>query len=275
MSYYFTTIADVFERGADERLDLGTERELLAAAQTGDSDAQLRLIRAYGAALRNGVAFYTRALPGVPQTVDLEDVRSQAVMGLLEAIQAFDPEVHERLAAIAASYIRNSVAAAAGPVAAFTVPERTLKRFFGILRAADGDVRAAADLAPEYEMKRETVLAVLAAVRNVDSYDLLAGAVAVGSGGGGWTVGLHTEEPNVQPLNYTPVVDVDDAILVEAAFGAVDDLERDVIRQGYGFTEYEPLPDAEIAARMGYSRPKIQRVRSAGVQKMRSALGVA
>ena len=265
---YATTITDIFDRGIDERLELDIERATITLAQAGDQTAQLHLMRAYAPALRNGVTWFTRALPSMPQVADLEDVRSQAVMGLLEAIQAFDPETHDRLAALAGSYIRNAVAVAAGPVAAFTVPERTLKRFFGILRAADGDAARAADLAPEYEMKRETFLAVLSAVRNVDSYDQLTTADDEQPGFGG-------REMSVHPIAHDTIADVEDAVLVEVAFGAMDTFERDVVRLGYGFAEYDTVPDAEIAARLGYSRPKIQRTRTGALVKARSALGVA
>ena len=266
---YFSTLTDIFDRGIDERLELADERHLITLAQAGDETAKLRLMRAYAPALRNGVTWFTRAVPTIPQTADLEDVRSQAVMGLLEAIDAFDPETHDRLAALAASYIRNAVAVAAGPIAAFTVPERTLKRFFGILRAADGDTVRAADIAPDYEMKRETFLAVLSAVRNVDSYDALtAGEDEQGRGEG-------PRDVHAYPIAHDSIADVEDAVLVEVAFGAMDTFERDVVRLGYGFAEYDTVPDAEIAARLGYSRPKIQRTRAGALVKARSALGVA
>jgi len=273
---YFSTLTDIFDRGIDERLELADERSLITLAQAGDETAKLRLMRAYAPALRNGVTWFTRAVPTIPQTADLEDVRSQAVMGLLEAIDAFDPETHDRLAALAASYIRNAVAVAAGPIAAFSVPERTLKRFFGILRAADGDTVRAADIAPDYEMKRETFLAVLSAVRNVDSYDALTAAEdehgRVTKGG---QSGEGSRDITAFPIAHDSIADVEDAVLVEVAFGAMDTFERDVVRLGYGFAEYDTVPDAEIAARLGYSRPKIQRTRSGALVKARSALGVA
>jgi DNA-directed RNA polymerase specialized sigma subunit len=266
---FSTALVDVFHNRAEERLTLDEERAAIAAAQLGDEAAKLSLILAYAPALRNGVAWYTRALPSAPQASELEDVQSQAVLGLLEAIAAFDADVHDRLAAIAPGYIRNAVSGAAASVTGFAVPERTLKRFFGILREAQGNVYEAARIAPSREMKPETFLAVLSAIRNVDSLEGLTDE------GERHTGASHRGEASASPLwdNSTP--DVEDRILVEAAFAAVNTLEADVCRLAYGFSDYEPVPDAEIAARLGSSRATIQRTRAGALGKMREALGVA
>jgi DNA-directed RNA polymerase specialized sigma subunit len=182
-------------------------------------------------------------------------------MGLIEAVQAWRPEVHDRLAAIAPRYIRNAVAVSAAVATQFTVPERTLKRFFGILRAADGDVIEATRIAPAYSMRPETFLAVLDAVRSVDSYD-----AANGNDGQGRDLAASPIWDNAAP-------DVEDRILVEAAFKAVDTLEKDIVRMAYGFTEHDPLPDEEIGHRIGFTRPKTQRIRAGALAKMREAIG--
>lgn len=261
-------LTDVFDRRAEVRLSLEDEREALAAAQGGDADATLRLVLAYAPALRNGVAAFTRATADGASRQDLDDVRSQAVLGLLEAIQAFDPERHERLAALAPGHIRNAVATEAAGVSSFTVPERTLKRFFGILRAADGNVYEAARIAPSMEMRAETFLAVLAAVRNVGSLDAALDAAAE-SGEDSWGF------VDARPLWDGSEADADDRVLVETAFEAVGPLEADVTRLAFGFSDFDPVPDAEIGHRLGFSRAKVQRTRSSALTKMRSALGVA
>lgn len=69
--------------------------------------------------------------------------------------------------------------------------------------------------------------------------------------------------------------DVEDRLLVEAAFAAVDDLEEEVCRLAYGFSDYDPIPDSEVGYGLGLSRPKVQRVRASALGKMRDAAGVA
>lgn len=271
-----SVLTDVFDRRAEKRLSLEEERVALAAAQLGDSEATLALVLAYAAALRNGVSWYRHAAPEA-QPADIEDAKSQAVLGLLEAIKAFDGTRHERLAATVVQYVRNALAVSAATATSFTVPERTLKRFFAILREAAGNVYTAAALAPSFEMTTETFLAVLAAVRNVDSYDELLESAGrdgsssrsdgVRSSGSGDVLAL--------PLWDNAAPDVEDVILVEAAFRAVDTLEKDVCRMAYGFTDYDPIPDVEIADKLGFSRAKVQRTRASALGKMRLALGAA
>ncbi|WP_050053685.1 sigma factor [Pseudarthrobacter siccitolerans] len=267
MLSFDSVIADIFDRRAEKRVSLEEERELLAAAQAGNEDAKISLFYAYAAALRNGVKWYTRAQSSVPQAADLDDVRQAVVMGLLEAIQAFDPEKHDRLAAIAAKYITNAVSVQSQDASGFSIPERTMKRFFGILRKADGNVFEAARIAPEHEMTAETFLSVLSAVRNVEGLEAL-------TDGGEDSTGAP-REIEARSIFGDPAADAEDAVLVELAFSAVDDLEGAVCRLSYGFADYEPLPDVEVAHRLGLSRPKTQRVRAGALGKMRQALGVA
>ncbi len=278
MNAFQTVLSEIFDRGVERRFDdVDAEREAIELAKEGDETATVALLYAYASALRNGVRWFANAAPSAPQAADLEDVRVRAVLGLQEAIRAFDPARHRRLAAIAAGYIADEVASAAEAATAFSVPERTLKRFFGILRKADGNVYEAAALAPQHEMKRETFFAVLSAVRDVTSYDAALGG---NSGGFDGTTGERFAEGVERGIVARPIwsgehADAEDRVLVEAAFGAVDELEARVCRLAYGFEEYDPLPDAEIGHRLGMSRPKTQRVRAGALGKMREALGVA
>jgi DNA-directed RNA polymerase specialized sigma subunit len=272
-----TLMHDVFEAREDAPLDLLEERLTIAAAQQGDEAATSRLIRAYAPAIRGAVAAHVRALPSYPQPADLEDIRSQAVVGVLEAIKAFDPDRHERLAATVATYVQHEVAEAATSTAAFTIPARTLSRFFGILRAAKGDVAEAVRIAPDHKMRVETFVAVLDSMRGTRSYEgTIEGYLDSGMGGYSPSFGGDQgRDPQAYPLWDNSAPDVEDRILVEAAFAAVNTLEKDVVGLAYGFTDYDPVPDAEIGERLGMSRAKIQRTRTGALSTMRSALGVA
>ncbi len=266
MPSFDSVITEIFDRRAEKRFTVEEERELLQAAQSGDEAAKIEILFAYAPALRNGLTWFTRAQASAPQAADLDDVRQSAVMGLLEAIVAFQPDTHNRLAAIASKYITNAVSVHSQDASGFTIPERTMKRFFGILRLAEGNVGEAVKLAPQHEMKAETFLAVLQAVRNVDGLEALQGdGDSSGSG----------HEVACSSIFGDSVADAEDAVLVEVAFSAVDDLETDVCRLSYGFADYDPVSDAEVGHRLGLSRAKAQRVRAGALGKMRQALGVA
>jgi DNA-directed RNA polymerase sigma subunit (sigma70/sigma32) len=113
-------------------------------------------------------------------------------------------------------------------------------------------------------MTDSTFLAILDAVRNVDALDA-------------WAASDSTRAALIErsaPIWTDSIaVDSSDAELVERAFAAVDPLEERVCRVSYGFEDYEPQPDLVVAERVGLSRQKTQRTRSAALGKMRAALG--
>jgi RNA polymerase sigma factor (sigma-70 family) len=264
MSALYTALTDVFHNGEGEKLPLEAERAAILAAKAGDEEATISLVYAYAFALRLGVAQYRHA--GGAGTAEVDDLRQSALLGLLEAVHAFDPEVHHRLAATISGYIADAIAGSGAAPIALAVPERTLKRFYGILREADGDTARAEELAPSHSMTAETFRAVLEAVRNVTSYDAETTAEEDGRSD---TAGAASA------ASVDTIAEVEDAILVASALSVVDGVEEDVIGLRYGFTEYNPLSDAEIGERLELSRQKVQRTATSALGKMRSKLGVA
>lgn len=263
MNALTSVMSEIFDRKADRRIESAQEeRAAILAAQGGDDDAMVRLAYAYAYALRNAVSKFTG-----PDTsaADREEVRSSAFLGFVEAVHAFDPEAGDRLAGIVGATLARTLREEYMTPSAFTVPDRTLTRFYSILRKADGNPYEAAAQAPQYGMSRETFLAVLSAVRNVSSLDASAP---------GTDPDAPAQELHAAPL-WDAVVSEEDSQLVAAAFDAVDDLEETVCRLAYGFADYDPVPDAEIGDRLGFSRATAQRHRAGALVKMRNALAVA
>ncbi|CCQ44285.1 RNA polymerase sigma factor, sigma-70 family protein [Pseudarthrobacter siccitolerans] len=256
---------EIFNATAELRFEsVEAEREAIAAAKQGDNAAMESLLRAYAFAIKSAVSRFRAE--GASATADEEDLRSSALLGFVEAVNTFDPDKHERLAAVVKNVLARTLREEYMTPTAFSVPDRTLTRFYGILRKAEGNVYEAAALAPQFDMSRETFFAVLSAVRNVDTLD----------GAPNSDDELHGDlTASARPLWDGAASDAEDAILIATAFEAVNDLEEEVCRLAYGFTEYEPVPDAEIGHRLGLSRQKTQRTRSSALGKMRQALAVA
>lgn len=251
---------------ADLSVSEAEEVALIERAQTGDDDATLTLLHAYGPAIRSAVSRFTKgSTPVGGSDLDVEDVQAAALTAFLEVVAEHDPALNPRLAGRLVQRLSKRLAEEFTTAAAFTVPERTLSRFYGILRAADGDVEAALEIVTEHGMSREVFLQVLGAVRGTDS---LEGTTDGDEDSAGYT-GSATPV-----FTTTPVVDVEDRILVDLAFAAVEDDEERICRLSYGFTEYDPQPDAEIAHRLNLTRPTVQRKRARALDSMRKALGV-
>lgn len=238
--------------------DPATETELIDAAKDGDDEAFLRLFAAYIPALNRAVRQFSSALPQ-------DDARQAATLGLMQAVQAFDPERSNRLASILRSYVADALASAASDATGgFAVPTRTLKRFFSILSRAGGDVREALRLAPNFEMTEETFRAVHAAVSATASLE-----VELGEGGDRVDASISA----LDVLSPTEIVDAEDRVLCRLAFSAVNKTEAAVCRLAYGFADYDPQPDGEIGFRLGFSRLKALRTRQRALGKMRCVVG--
>lgn len=278
MTTYDELVANIFDRKVNMPLTADQERELVARAVLGEDEAKYRLMYAYAAILNRSVTSTMAVIPARWQTAEnLADLRSFAITGFLEALDRFDPERHHRLAAIAPKYVANAVAAAAESSTGFAVPERTLKRFYKVMREAKGNVYDAVKLAPSLSMSAQTFLTILSAVRDTHSIE---GAEAATDEHGPWTQGGQSSAGSLG-VEYAPLVGeirtteavIEDDVLIAAAFAAIDDLETDVVRLAYGFADYDPQPDAEVANRLGMSRSVVQRTRSGALDKMRLALG--
>jgi RNA polymerase sigma factor (sigma-70 family) len=269
------TLSAIFESGAGEPiLDAAEERQTIELATFGDAASIERLLLAYAPIVRKLVGTHRHA--GGARTSsgmsshDLDDLRGAALLGFMEAIHAFDPEVHVRLAAVIGGHLADSLrATGSAPASALSIGPRTLKRFFGIVREAGGDMLAAVELAPEREMTKDTFRSIVSALRDGESYN----ALAAEEGADG-----RVREIEASPFQYSdtePIRDVEDAILAQAALAAVDPLEERVCRLAYGFEDRDPISDAEIADELTMSRATTQRTRTRALDKMRQRLGIA
>ncbi|UIW13527.1 DNA binding protein [Arthrobacter phage Lizalica] len=261
-------LADIFDRNVERRFEsVEEEVQAIELAKKGDEKATIALMYAYSHALNAAIGQFRYAggvwADGKRGAHMTEDLRSLVTLGFLEAVNAYDPEVHHRLAAIITQHVREHLSAdLVGPVA-FTVPQRTLTRFYSILRKAGGDPVKGAAIAKDHSMTVETFMDVLAAVRTVNL-----------------DIASDSEDDSAMLAQWEaarPVWDRSDAeedtVLVETAFAAVDDVEESVCRLAYGFESYgDPVPDIEIGHRLGMTRPTVQRRRSSALGKMRKAL---
>jgi hypothetical protein len=259
------TLSAVFDKGAETaqidgstvRLTRADEAAAIADVVAGGHEGLPALLLAYAPALRGAVGRY-RA------TLDREEAQAVACAAVVEACHAVRPG--DYLAGVLVDYLTDALATAAGGHAPVSIPTRTLKRFLGILRRADGDFARAALIAPEHSMSREAFHAIAEALSAWGSLDETPAADE------------DATEPraDARPLwdDSDAFADAEDRILCEVAFSSVSDLETDVCRAAYGFSSYRPKSDAEIAGDFGLSRPTVQRTRTGALVKMRAALAV-
>lgn len=274
---------DLFERESVPTLPVETERAAIIASQKGDQKATMMLLSAYMPAIKTAIRDWARADTSKRSSNELfDDARMAAIEGALLAIRDFDvtQPVEMRLATRLPYAVKAAVNSVTAETMTVYVPERTLSRYFGIMRKHEGNVYAAAAHATEYEMSAETFLAVHEAVSKVDSLsadfefeDSSSYSGSTRSGRNSGSIADQTEDQFAGvPKWDSGISDAEDRILVEAALSVLTPQEKEIIRMGYGFEE-RPLPDAEIATLLVLSRQKVQRLRTAALTKMRDRLG--
>lgn len=274
MSAFETVLAEIFDQGAERRLDRETERATIALAQTGDEDATLALLYAYAPVLRNLVARHAAR-------IGREEAQMTAVSGLLAAVHAFDlANFDGQLAGIIYGHVSEALREVSST--AMPIDSRTLRRYLRILKDADGNFHQALNLTHKYEMTRSTFLAVHEALRANPLGDMHSDDNSLARAD--W----HAS-PIWAPAASDAFTDADDAALLTLAWRAVDAPQTDVLRHAYGFESFgDPMSDQEIVHALSVrdlgeeavaegqvvvSRATVQRQRSKGLDAMREAVG--
>ncbi|MFF5793667.1 hypothetical protein ACFY5D_16600 [Paeniglutamicibacter sp. NPDC012692] len=242
------------------------ERNLISEALEGNETAIETLLFTYAPVLKS-------AIKKAPWSADKEDVQSAVLLGFLEALKAFDPSKHKRLAGVIKKLVLAETSKIGQDAMGFHVPERTLSRFFNLLRQADGNIYYALSLAPEQSMSAEVFISILTALRQIGSIDK---ALSDGDVEAAWKL---VDGPLVatEPIAETDLELI--RIIFEDRGDNLDFTERElkVVHTAYGFLDYDDQvkPDAEVGEILDLTRSTVQRTRTSALIKARNRLGLA
>jgi len=235
-----------------ELLTKTQELRLIRKAQGGSSRAMNELLEAFG-------PLVGRIAKGYPTTAaaGLEDLVQEGLIGLHGAIGDFDTDSGLRLATTARFRISREISRAASNGAAIPVPPSTVDRYTAAWAdAATYDEALAAAMSFPVPMNEHTFAAAHAAITGVDSLD----RVTSDDEGNETTVGETLAEV---------IPESGDADLAHAILGSLEGDEREVMAQAHGLATGAPMSDAAIAASLGLSRQKVQRIRTAATTALR------
>lgn len=266
-------------------LDVDEENRLVALAQDGDKPATARLVEAHVRYLRSEAAKYAAAEP----LLTTDDLLSAALEAFLGAIRSFDPTRGARLLTHARPAVAEAMDNEKATVGrAISVPPRTLRKYRRALREAE-TLDAARALAEDRDgMTRETFDAVHFAMTGGVPLDspvpgggtpITNGAALNGGEGDSWggspngpAALLSTDHPLLGSRGQSPEGTALARNLAAQALAALDPKAREVVALAY--LTGEDLSDAQIAVRVGVSRPTVTRLRNAALASMRVALDV-
>ena len=259
------------ELGRGPRLPAALERQLVAAAKTGDRHARSQLVEAFLPAIA-GVARVYRGRGGVERV----ELIQEGVVGLLRALERFDPERGVPLWGYASWWVRQAmqqlVAELARPVVLSDHALRQLAR----LRDAHarhlsrhGREPTAHELGAASGVEREDVENLLATERPARSLESAAGGnreEAVGS------FGELLSDPLAQD-EYERVVAQIAGEELRGLLSGLSERERGILSAHYGLDGPEQSL-REIAVRLGISAERVRQLEGRALGKLRAAAGV-
>jgi RNA polymerase primary sigma factor len=247
-------------------LDPEGEQELAYRVQDGDAEARDHLVRANLRLVVNIARGY------LGKGLDLPDLIAEGNLGLLRAVEAFDPSAGTRFSTYASYWIRQSIRRglnAAKPVRLPTYMTQLVadwRRAAARLEDELGRPPTEEEVADQLNLSVKKLRLIRKALR-------ISSAGCQGTGEGDSLDELLTDNPAASPVAaLTQGEDVQQVLhLVEK----LAPREAAVVRLRFGLSGEEPLTLKEIGGRLGLTRERVRQIERMALDKLGEGLGAA
>jgi RNA polymerase primary sigma factor len=247
-------------------LNAQEEKDLATLIAKGNKDARDRMIRANLRLVVNIARGY------VGKGLALQDLIEEGNIGLLRAVEGFDPAVGTRFSTYASYWIKQSIKRAlvntAKPIRipAYMVELLTKwRKASAELQETLGRIPTADEIAKVMEIPKKKLAIVKKAI-NV--YNLVP---QTDQGDNGWTLGEmlmdeRTKAPDVE------MVEADNLKLVMNRLGEMDKREATVLRMRFGLNDAPPKTLKEIGECLGLTRERVRQIENEALGKLSNML---
>ena len=242
------------------------EKDLATLIAKGDKDARDRMIRANLRLVVNIARGY------VGKGLALQDLIEEGNIGLLRAVEGFDPTVGTRFSTYASYWIKQSIKRAlvntAKPIRipAYMVELLTKwRKAAAELQETMGRIPTVDEIAKVMEIPKKKLAIVKKAI-NV--YNLVPQTDQTENG---WTLGEmlmdeRTKAPDVE------MVEADNLKLVMNRLGEMDKREATVLRMRFGLNDAPPKTLKEIGECLGLTRERVRQIENEALGKLTTML---
>ncbi|MBG7606912.1 MAG: RNA polymerase sigma factor RpoD/SigA [Verrucomicrobia bacterium] len=247
-------------------LTIQEEVELAERIKNGDGEARAHMIKANLRLVVKIAQDYSNY--GLPVT----DLISEGNIGLMKAVERFDPEKGGKLSTYAAWWIKQSIKRAlANQSKTIRLPVHMvdkiakMRRISSMLAETLGREPTNAELADEVGLPRRKVAMLKQASQRPTSLD-----APINDGEAAEYGEIIRDEAAENPLDMLADKNLHGEI--DGLLSMLDERERRIIDERFGLSGKKPLTLEEVGREFGVTRERIRQLQNAAITKMRRAL---
>jgi RNA polymerase primary sigma factor len=242
------------------------EHELAIAIGEGDTEARDQMVRANLRLVVNIARGYTG------KGLGLQDLIEEGNLGLLRAVEGFDPAIGTRFSTYASYWIKQSIKRALINTAkTIRIPAYMVELLSKWRRASArlteelGRTPTPEEVARVLGLPRKKLPIIKKAIRIYNSTPQTDQAEA------GWSLGEMIMDERIKSPE-TELVDTDDMTHVLRLLETMDQREATVLRMRFGLDDNEPRTLKEIGESLGLTRERVRQIETEALGKLAVSL---